>query len=668
MPKNPLERPRNSIPFSRVVEDMRDMPNGVTGPMPIDATEYADAEAIWRFSGNAARRLDDHTSVLDSVTSKVNKYLSRTNQAPSDELNREIAQKVSLVSDMLDDDIDVRSDKQRKIPSKTERLAVEKMVLYFTEDEVRFYLGDEFTSGLQDAAGESREIADLVPRFFSKWERLRRVASDRNAIESSVQSVQAAATIASNKEEYLHNLGVTENVDEVAATLTPYNTLTLTTINPEAYDTVLLQAGRMFNRAATEFPALADEMPEEMMTTILRRGGSGKKGNVDEDKVFAYFARKQAALNRTGNRYIARSIGGDSPSEAAERAAAAEARGKQMYTSGRRREVAKRLQSKDFRAIEYGEDFSNTLMEIADSLPGEELGKLLDTVYAIREKGAEFASSFRSYDEKLEKEVQKAIGERVTEALYVAKYLAQTDGAVSAKVLGNRITVTSMEEVMDALNLIDMGLTRITEAEQSGVVTPSYDEENRSAWHLGTKGGVLLQVKPRGEERGQYKHGVEHSEEAQINYSADVLSRDSEHVPVEIAHYRRRYALSIRLDLEGILRDVNGGKVGFDATRDQLSAALDLGSLRGSADNPNVRVARIVSLGNKLRKRELQQGRSLGYHTSLSPEYGQKDRFADLAEFKRAKYRRALGHGAVAAVLDLPLYPSSASQSEKAVA
>lgn len=323
-----------------------------------------------------------------------------------------------------------------------------------------------------------------------------------------------------------------------------------------------------------------------------------------------------------------------------------------------------------FLATEFGDDFGDTLLTVAEKLPQEQLVPLLDTIQSIREYGAKFAKEFSGFDGKINNSIKAAIGERITEVLYVVKELAITvEGTASGKVLGNRITVKNMVEVMDALSLIELGLQRKSEAEESGVVTSAYDEDNRTAWHLGTESDVLVQVKKRGERRGEYKKGLEHSEEAQINYSIDVLSRDGDYVPTQIANYRRRYALSIRLDLEGILRDKNGGKVGFDATHDQLTAALDIGSLRGAADNPNVRVARIISLGNKLRKRDLRQGRSLGYHTGLPEEYGNKVKFAGLAEFMIAKYRhRALGRGVVASALDQSPHQSSVSRSGRAAA
>jgi hypothetical protein len=323
-----------------------------------------------------------------------------------------------------------------------------------------------------------------------------------------------------------------------------------------------------------------------------------------------------------------------------------------------------------FLATEFGDDFGDTLLTVAEKLPQEQLVPLLDKIQSIREYGAKFAKEFSGFDGKINNSIKAAIGERITEVLYVVKELAITvEGMASGKVLGNRITVKNMVEVMDALSLIELGLQRKSEAEESGVVTSAYDEDNRTAWHLGTESDVLVQVKKRGERRGEYKKGLEHSEEAQINYSIDVLSRDGDYVPTQIANYRRRYALSIRLDLEGILRDKNGGKIGFDATHDQLTAALDMGSLRGAADNPNVRVARIISLGNKLRKRDLRQGRSLGYHTGLPEEYGNKVKFAGLAEFMIAKYRhRALGRGVVASALDQSSHQSSVSRSERVAA
>lgn len=323
-----------------------------------------------------------------------------------------------------------------------------------------------------------------------------------------------------------------------------------------------------------------------------------------------------------------------------------------------------------FLATEFGEDFGDTLLTLTEKLSGEQTEPLLESIQYIREYGTRFAEQFKGFDDNIVDEIKRAIGERVTEVLYVARGLAEADeGSISSRVLGSRITVKSMDEIMDALSLIGQGLERINAAERSGVTAGSYDEQNRSAWHLGTEGDVLLQIKPRGERRGEHVKGFEYSEEAQINYSVDVVTNDGDYVPTHIANYRRRYALSIRLDLEGILRDANGGRAGFDATREQLTAALDMGSLRGVADNPNVRVARVITLGNKLRRRELGMGKSRGYHTNLTPEYGRSARFAALAEFMRAKYRgRVLGRVAVANAPDQSPHPSSASRSGKAAA
>lgn len=660
MPNKNQESSPATLNFNIIVEGMSHS-EGVRGPSPRGMTEYVDAERVWEHLSPEVQALDDKTGLLDGITSKVNKYLARIGAEPTEDLDGEVARKLSSIVALLY----IGPDKKL---SKTEQDAIEKLTLNFSDEEARVYLGPEYIDILQDNV-EEEEIKSAIPSFFSQWERLRRVASDRGAYTNGVQSVRAAAEIARDRADYMNNLGITGSSDKFIDGLSPYNLLTLTTISPKSYDTALANAHTSFALAEQEFPELVHQMPEDVMTLILRRGGSGKKQAVDQSKLFAYLARKNAALERTGSRYVTRFVGGATTEEAGKRSQAIVERGKVVKNRRYRTVVQELTTPYDFRAVDYGVDFSRTLAAIADKLPSENVPPLLEKIRHIRQLGENFSEQFENVDGHIRGEIKRAIGERITEVLYVAKHLAESDGEVSARVLGNRITVENIDEVMDALDLIETGLTRIVQAEQSGVVTASYDEENRSAWHLGPESDVLLQVKPYGEKRGEYKRGIEHSEEAQINYSVDVTSRDGEYVPISIANHRRRYALSIRLDLEGILRDDNGGKVGFDATRDQLTASLDLGSLRGSADNPNVRVARIVSLGNKLRKRELQQGRSLGYHTSLSSEYGKKERFAGLAEFKRDEYRRrALGKGAAAAALDRPSYRSSASQSEKAAA
>lgn len=299
-----------------------------------------------------------------------------------------------------------------------------------------------------------------------------------------------------------------------------------------------------------------------------------------------------------------------------------------------------------FLAIEFGEDFSDILLSLAENMKSEELVLLLEKVRFVREQAHRYADGFVGFDPELAGAIRRAAAERITEALYVAREIATSDRhRASARVLGGRITVESYDEVMDTLKLIEKGFAKYNAAVDSKNFNIAYESESSVGIYLGENHDVLAQCKPYGTPKGEYMHGVEHSEEGQFNVSVNVLGEDE--MPYEIRDYQRRYGLSIRLDLEGIIRDQNGGKVDFDATRDQLIVSLDIGSLRGATDNPNVRVARIISLGNKLRRKNLQQGRSRGYHTPLASRYGEKERFASMVGYM---YTRLTGE-----TLSIPL-------------
>ena len=289
-----------------------------------------------------------------------------------------------------------------------------------------------------------------------------------------------------------------------------------------------------------------------------------------------------------------------------------------------------------FLAAKFGKDFGDTIISVAEKLDASEIVPLLESIANVRQEASRFATLFTDFDSHLELEISNAIGERVTEALYVIEELKNSPNSVAtARVLKKRMTVDSVARVQQAIDYMARGLQGINDDVSSGVVANAYTSLSSTGWNLGDKKRTFLQLKPYGSPRGEYMQGVEHSEEGQINFSVNV-SDAPEEVPYEIADYRRRYALSIRVDLEGTLRDHNGGKIGFDATRDTLNAALDLGSMRAQEDNPNYIVGSVISLGRKLR----QKGKSRGYHTNLDERYGNKEVFAGMVEYTKHKLTR----------------------------
>lgn len=460
----------------------------------------------------------------------------------------------------------------------------------------------------------------------------------------------------------------------------------MTTKLPQSYEGAIVRLAHGFEKYETEFPLVGEYMPARIVQ-YLRTGGvsDASRMRIEHElrEMELLIARgvEEGITRRQMQQYLYAKGDKEVMEEKRRRSAArasvmkpgldARASNKVGTVGYASRVLLEKgvTETELLSAMDYGSDFRQVLFSVAEELPAEQLRPLLERVASIHEAGERFAKLFDGFDDTISQSVNRAIGERTAEALCVVEALTKSgESGVSARVLGNRITIDSIDEVTDALALIEKAFQRIIEGYGSGRVTPSYDENGRSAWHLGAEGDVLLQIKEIGSERGAHRKGVEHSEEAQINFSTDVTSNNGEYVPLDIANYRRRNALSIRIDLEGILRDANGGRVGFDATQDVLRAALDMGSLRGSRTNPNVQVGRVTALGNKLRKRKLHQGRSLGYHTPLSEEYGKKETFRSLAGFMAEKMRRRAGQRQVGAfALGHAAHPRNASP-EKTVA
>ena len=254
--------------------------------------------------------------------------------------------------------------------------------------------------------------------------------------------------------------------------------------------------------------------------------------------------------------------------------------------SGDGDEVLRQRFAEAFLATEFGDDFGDTLLSLAEHCDKHVLGETLGHIEQIRGEARVFSEQFTDFDPELAGEVQRAIGERVTEMLYVLEEMSTNpDGIAKSRVFSERLKKNSPDQVLEALRMVSQGLESINQALVSGDVQNIY-ASNSTAWQLGSHKHVLLQLKGYGSERGAFDRGIEYSEEAQVNYSVDV-SDEPHAVPVDIANYRRRYALSFRIDLEAIIRNAKGDRVGFDATRDMLNAAFDIGSFKASEDNPN---------------------------------------------------------------------------------
>lgn len=168
-----------------------------------------------------------------------------------------------------------------------------------------------------------------------------------------------------------------------------------------------------------------------------------------------------------------------------------------------------------FLALEFGEDFGEILLCCAENVPEYEFGIMVEKILSIRQQADEYAKPYARFSPELGVAVQRAVGERITENLYVAEEIATSPNHIAtARVQGKRISVTGYSEIIDALNLIDIGLIKYNNAYKSGVTSVAYSSESSIGVYVGENKDVLRQFKPYGSQNGSHMRGVEHSEEA----------------------------------------------------------------------------------------------------------------------------------------------------------
>jgi hypothetical protein len=312
-----------------------------------------------------------------------------------------------------------------------------------------------------------------------------------------------------------------------------------------------------------------------------------------------------------------------------------------------------------FLALGYGEDFSDILLDLAETTPPETLRQVLSGIENIREASGDFAEIF---GDELKPQIERAVGERITEVLCVVKALNDARGhSVALPFMGETISTSGYDEVLKTLMYVGSALGDINDATASDRSKSVFDKNGVKMWQLGENGGVLLKTRRYGVKDGEFISDVEYAGEAQVNFAVNLYGFGP--VPPELDNPVRREALSIRIDREGLILDEKGRKTGFDPTREHATAALDLGGMSGeSDDNPNQIVGKIVSMGNLLRnlyeqtaqlhkndrlfqqfirtsQAEPRQNVSWrGYHTTLGGDLGEKEVFARFVEGIEARF------------------------------
>ncbi|MCB0698139.1 MAG: hypothetical protein KDC07_12290, partial [Chitinophagaceae bacterium] len=127
-----------------------------------------------------------------------------------------------------------------------------------------------------------------------------------------------------------------------------------------------------------------------------------------------------------------------------------------------------------FLAIEFGDDFGDSLLNIVKKKKKEQLEKILDIIKRYRELSTKYASWYEAHDPEFAQDTSQAINERLTDILALLEKVAR-DGKTTIDTAPHRnkdgyksdgrfeITFNSIDEVIESMEKLEKSLRLITD-------------------------------------------------------------------------------------------------------------------------------------------------------------------------------------------------------------
>lgn len=320
-----------------------------------------------------------------------------------------------------------------------------------------------------------------------------------------------------------------------------------------------------------------------------------------------------------------------------------------------------------FLATEFGDDFGEKILSIAEHAPAEQSARIFEIINNYRKESASFAKIYQAYDPELAQATEQAMNERLSDMLAIAEHVAR-DGKItvdtaphreepdyvhdgrfdlSVKTVGQ--VINTMEHLHHALaqrrRIVDNPHTKVTRviANSNEVGYQIYrfhlpqDDSSfragdpRSALRDASGGDVLLHVRSEGASvyDKAFEYGNYDGVEATISW---VVNPTGDH---KLASDKDPDGVSIRFDREGRRAGEAPNSSERTPIRDDGVISLDISSGLGNAKSVPVQIGRMLAAGNILRAKEQGMAASLHHNTNYfdQTKYGTSDGFASLARY-----------------------------------
>lgn len=325
-----------------------------------------------------------------------------------------------------------------------------------------------------------------------------------------------------------------------------------------------------------------------------------------------------------------------------------------------------------FLAADFGEDFGDALLDIADSnrLENKQKTEILGQIDSCRtaiEGITDLFSHFR--DKEFAHEYARAANERLTDAIKVFSEIAKKGETranldwAGAPVFNYNTAIEALSLEAKSLEIISGTMGAVARGEEGAfaeeVLTPD-ENRQRTLYNFYSKehGYVLLYTRKEGS--GTFDAMLEYGK-ARSKYSPDTVNTGVEasisfianpNNPFDLPNpFRPNYKAvknpnyydsttmdkvsAIRLDREGRAPDAPADDPNRDPINPIGTISVDLAAINDRADTPSGKIARLFSVGNKLREESAGTQFSLNHNTHYFEQdrYGTADGFKDLVNY-----------------------------------
>lgn len=336
--------------------------------------------------------------------------------------------------------------------------------------------------------------------------------------------------------------------------------------------------------------------------------------------------------------------------------------------------------AESFLAADFGEDFGDALLTIAGSerMSTQEKERIFDTIGSCRESIRKITELYSDFDGgQFAKEYARAANERLTDAATVFSQIAKSGKAVADLGWAGRpefdykSAIEALEYERRSLEIISGTLGDVKAGEKGAfaeIVMPP-DASKQRLWrtvynfYSPRHGYVLLYTRPEGSHsldpsvdygkvvRSPYDaNSVNAGVEASISLitnPVEPFSLPSPYRPDSMALKNPRFYDSITMDKVSALRlDREGrapGMAANDPNRDPVNkigmVSVDLAAIGDRSDTPSGKIARLLSVGGKLREGISGADSALNHNTKWfdQAKYGTDKGFRELVEYINEK-------------------------------